>query len=171
MPPRTWWCCDGPRRVATERTCPVCGEAFAGSPARCHRCETVLGSWWRFEDELGGLAPQAPPASRAALTVAGVLAVVAMALLVALVRKPAAVPETRGPSPRPEAPPPTPPASVAAAARPASVRYTVQSGDSPWRIAAALTGQGWRWRELWPDSPPRLVPGMVLDLPVDTGPR
>jgi hypothetical protein len=46
------------------------------------------------------------------------------------------------------------------------VRYTVQPGDSPWRIAAALTGQGRRWRELWPGETPRLVPGMVLEVPV-----
>jgi nucleoid-associated protein YgaU len=35
------------------------------------------------------------------------------------------------------------------AARP--LTYRAQRGDSLWRIAAALTGDGRRWRELWPE--------------------
>ena len=44
--------------------------------------------------------------------------------------------------------------------------YRVQRGDSLWRIAAALTGDGRRWRQLWPELEGRwLRPGTVLVLP------
>jgi hypothetical protein len=159
--------------VATEKICPVCGQAFGDSPARCFRCETDLGSWWRFEDEMRGLASAArsrPP--RGALALAACLAVLSLSLAVALSNRARVATEAVHPAPpRPvvavEGPTPPSPAE----SRPPSVRYTVQSGDSAWRIAAALTGQGRRWRELWPDSPPRLVPGMVLDVPVRVNSR
>lgn len=161
--------------MATEGRCPVCGEGFTDRPPRCFRCETALGYWWRFEDELHGLATvSTSPARRphGAFVLAVGLGLPVVALAVALLTRPL---------PLEEPPRPTPPAatgstapSVAMAPRPegpVSVRYTVQRGDSPWRIAAALTGHGQRWRELWPGPPPKLLPGMVLDVPLRSDPR
>jgi nucleoid-associated protein YgaU len=49
------------------------------------------------------------------------------------------------------------------------VSYRVQRGDSLWRIAASLTGDGRRWRELWPQldaAAGRITPGTVLEVDV-----
>ena len=42
--------------------------------------------------------------------------------------------------------------------------YHVQSGDSPWRVAASLTGDGRRWRAIWAEQglPLGLHPGDTL---------
>jgi hypothetical protein len=58
-------------------------------------------------------------------------------------------------------PPPVPPP------QPEILTYRVQRGDSLWRIASAVTGDGRRWRELWPehgDGEGRLAAGTVLRL-------
>jgi len=156
--------------VATEAPCPVCGEPLAARPPRCFRCETALGSWWAFEDEMRGLSPAGP--ARAPWLLSAGLGLAALALALALWTRPTAS------APRPGAPVP-PPASPAASPVPPApraeghppVRYTVQRGDSPWRIAAALTGEGRRWRDLWPGPVPKLVPGMVLEVAVAARPR
>ena len=146
--------------MATEGRCPVCGEAFEDRPPSCFRCETPLGSWWRLEDELQGLEARPPAGALGPWLLAGTLGLAGLGLAVA-----------SWPGPRPAEPPPerSSPAAVPASPSPAPprrVRYVVQRGDSPWRIAAALTGEGRRWRELFPDPAPVLVPGMPLELPV-----
>jgi hypothetical protein len=59
---------------------------------------------------------------------------------------------------------PPPPVS---SPRPEVLTYRVQRGDSLWRIASAVTGDGRRWRELWPerrDGDGRVAAGTVLRL-------
>jgi Tfp pilus assembly protein FimV len=48
------------------------------------------------------------------------------------------------------------------------IQYRVQKGDSLWRVAAALTGRGSNWVELWPEyrgHERKLMPGSVLEVP------
>lgn len=56
-------------------------------------------------------------------------------------------------------------------ARSSRLPYRVQRGDSLWRIAAALTGDGRNWRTLWPERDPSepLVVGTVIEAPLDAG--
>jgi hypothetical protein len=49
------------------------------------------------------------------------------------------------------------------------VTYRVQRGDSLWRIASALTGDGRRWHELWPEhagGEGRIAAGTLLHVDV-----
>jgi hypothetical protein len=138
--------------------CPVCHEPLLGRPARCFRCETPLGQWWSFEDALGAVRPA--PAPRRAGGVPGWLAgaVIAGEILffvgigVGIMRDPTstAVAPVAAPPRAPLAVAARPKASAPREPSPAVVRYRVQRGDSLWRIAAAFTGEGHRWRELWP---------------------
>jgi LysM repeat protein len=68
------------------------------------------------------------------------------------------------------APSPGPAPVAEAVAPPAVVVYHVQPGDSLWRIAAALTGDGRNWKALWPTTDPArpLAVGSVLEAPVLT---
>jgi nucleoid-associated protein YgaU len=91
------------------------------------------------------------------------LALTTLALVTTLLTRPRAIPEPPHTA-LPAAPSRAPAAVAARAGSPAPLRYTVQRGDSPWRIAAALTGDGRRWRELWASPAPTLHPGMVLEL-------
>lgn len=158
----------------TDAICPVCGEPLPDRPPSCFRCETPLGHWWSLYETLqgaeAGLADAAradrrgPPRIGAAWAWAGLPALaIGLAIGAALYRRPAAPP---APLPRPPAaapavaPPPVAPAPVV-------LRYRVQAGDSLWRIAAALTGDGHRWRELWPErarQPDALRPGTILEV-------
>ena len=64
------------------------------------------------------------------------------------------------------------PAVVVTAAEslvPQFVLYTMQPGDSLWRVAAALTGDGSNWRRLWPAYEGREKEqqrGTTLDIPI-----
>jgi nucleoid-associated protein YgaU len=51
---------------------------------------------------------------------------------------------------------------------PRVVSYRVQPGDSLWRVAAALTGDGRNWKTLWPatDAARPLAVGTVLEVPI-----
>src|SRR5262245_22992287 len=133
----------------TESACPVCAEPLSGQPERCFRCQTALGRWWAFEDALQALEPGRPPAPGPAGTTPGRM--LAMAL-VSAARGAAGVIALR-PAPRaPLAAVPSPPApSPSAPPAPAVLSYRVQRGDSLWRIASAVTGDGRRWRDLWPE--------------------
>jgi 5'-nucleotidase len=158
--------------VAAAR-CPVCDEALPDRPVTCFRCETPLQHWWALEESLPGdgveAAPPVKPGRLAGATAAwvGLPALAAGAALGAiLLGRPAP------PAAAPVVPPATAPAVTAQAspAAPAVVRYRVQRGDSLWRVAAALTGDGDRWRELWPaldQKPGPLLPGTVLEVPAD----
>jgi hypothetical protein len=67
------------------------------------------------------------------------------------------------PPPTPAPTPPPPPASR-------MVHYRVQRGDSLWRIAASLTGDGSKWKDLWPersDGDAAIAVGSVVE--VDLG--
>jgi hypothetical protein len=149
--------------------CPVCTEPLEGRPERCFRCETALGPWWGFEEalsstELGGRAvanaPVSVPVPKSAaapdLTARqafGLVAVIAalvgtfiygtMPITRSIDSAVPAVPVTTVP------PPPAPSLSPPPATQ--VVHYRVQRGDSLWRIAAAFTGDGRRWKDLWPE--------------------
>ena len=141
--------------VRTEAAaCPVCDEPLADRPQRCFRCETPLSAWWGFEDALhqvGDVRAAPTPNRRGRAWVAG-SALMAMASIVAA----AVLATKRSPAPVALAPSATivPDAEAPTATSeepPAVITYRVQRGDSLWRIAASLTGDGRRWRELWPE--------------------
>lgn len=154
--------------------CPVCVEPLTGRPERCFRCETALEAWWGFEEALAGtelgekpVVPVPVPAPlRTRLALFSTLAVTA-ALGVGLfsfhassIERPVSIVIDPTPPPTP-APTPTP------APAPRIVHYRVQRGDSLWRIAASLTGDGTRWKELWPDrteATAQLAVGSVLEV-------
>lgn len=157
--------------------CPVCSEAYDAPPEECFRCETPLAAWWPFEQAAGRSAPPEPRPRRhlALAALAGaIVALVALRFLTgtahapdestaSLRTVPASVPAT--------APATSPPTTVPASARdapPRVVSYRVQPGDSLWRIAAALTGDGRNWTSLWPatDATRPLVVGTVLEVPI-----
>lgn len=149
--------------------CPVCAEPLLARPPRCFRCETALGPWWELEDALGALEARAPTAARpsrpwAALLAALAAGVVLGAASLTMVRPP---PTREAAAPAPPPPLSTlPPDPLPAEPRP--LDYRVQRGDSLWRIAAAVTGEGHRWRELWPEHAEtggRIATGTVL--PID----
>jgi nucleoid-associated protein YgaU len=168
--------------------CPVCGERFPEPPGRCFRCETDLGRWWPLDASLQALAaaatPRPAPASsdgvapwaprlRAmmgpALLIGGLLGAV---LLHLETTQPPVAPLTAPVPARPARPLPAPDAPPDPAS---TVRYVVQRGDSLWRIAAALQGDGARWPELVVGDdaidPERLVPGQELRLRLAPRPR
>jgi hypothetical protein len=146
----------------TDAACPVCAEPLRGGPERCFRCQTALTRWWAFEDALRALGPGGAPPPRGASWVR----MLAVAFLGAA--RGAAGVMARRPAPRPAAlpaPVPTPPPLLPPP--PEVLTYRVQRGDSLWRIASAVTGDGRRWRELWPehrDGEGRLLAGTVLRL-------
>jgi Tfp pilus assembly protein FimV len=154
----------------TEEPCPVCGEPLHGRPDHCFRCETSLAPWWAFEDALSGMAPPLPrgPNGRRRRAVAAGAALMVMAAGIAAVvlatrRPPAPVALAPSGAIAPSAPAPDDPPAAA----PALLSYRVQRGDSLWRIAASLTGDGRRWRELWPQhagGAAPLAPGTVLEV-------
>jgi nucleoid-associated protein YgaU len=142
----------------TRVSCPVCSEHYDQAPEECFRCETPLGAWWRFE---AAAARERPPEGARLGPIVG--AAVAGALLAAIV-----VNATMRAAPVAAiAPVSAPPTSVAVVTMPAATPsavptapaasaliYRVQPGDSLWRIAAALTGDGRNWRTLWPAIDP-----------------
>lgn len=182
--------------MATEPkpvACPVCGEAFAKPPSRCFRCETDLSLWWRLDESLVALRRSATPLAlpeaheparaepvplaRKRIWVVPVILMcgLLLALLLHLESTRAPVGEP-APNARPRPAPPSASAAgtevppVAVAPRP-TLRYVVQPGDSLWRIAASLKGDGRRWPELLAEGegvdPARLRPGQELRLRVD----
>lgn len=165
--------------------CPVCAEPLTGRPERCFRCETALGAWWGFEEalagtELGGTpvvpAPApvtvpvpepAPPRTRlalfSALAVSAALGAGFFSFHASSVERPVSI--VVDPTP-----PPTTVPTHADPPAPRIVHYRVQRGDSLWRIAASLTGDGSKWKELWPDrtdGDAAIAVGSVLE--VDLG--
>lgn len=153
--------------------CPVCSEPYDAPPAECFRCETPLGSWWRFEDAVlrSGAGERSPSPRMLPVVGAAVLGalVAAVGLRMTTGGAPvAAVPATAVALP-PAAPPRAAPTPASAPAAPAAVMtYRVQPGDSLWRISAALTGDGRNWRTLWPTMDPTrpLAVGTVLEAPI-----
>ena len=160
--------------MATDaRRCPVCSEPYDTPPAECFRCETPLSSWWPFEDAALRSQPSRGPR----------ILPIAIAAILGLLVAAVALRVMTGTAPAPVAmvPPVTaPPASAAVEAvpvaepratappPPASLTYRVQPGDSLWRIAAALTGDGRNWTSLWPaaDAARPLAVGTVLQVPI-----
>ena len=154
----------------TEPACPVCSEPLGARPERCFRCETPLAPWWAFEDALGRVAPPAAVAEgagrRRRLVAGATLMVMAagIAAVVVVARKPAAPVAL---APTASVVPASPLPAVRVEARAATFSYRVQRGDSLWRIAKSLTGDGSRWRELWPHheaAAGRIAPGTVLEV-------
>jgi nucleoid-associated protein YgaU len=163
--------------MATDapRLCPVCSEAYDTPPADCFRCETPLASWWPFEDAVRRSQPSRGPRIlplAAAMAVAALVTAVALRLMTGTAHAPVAtVPPvaTATPASVAVAPAPTPvPEARASVPAGASVTYRVQPGDSLWRVAAALTGDGRNWRTLWPALEPErpLTVGTMLEVPI-----
>ncbi len=152
--------------------CPVCSEPYDAAPEECFRCETPLGTWWRFEEAVGRSRPREPGPRRhvaIGVLVGAIVATVALRFLsgtahapdesvAPVLTVPASVPSTA----------PAVPAARAVDASPRVVSYRVQPGDSLWRIAAALTGDGGNWTTLWPatDAAKPLAVGTVLEVPI-----
>ncbi len=165
------------------RICPVCAQPLADRPERCFRCGTAVGAWWPFEASLAELvgpearAREVSPVVDAALPGTRTAWVAAAALLAGVFATSAfwAWRGERGSPPAVESPAPLPgavavpslaPLRPPAAPKPAMVAYRIQRGDSLWRIAAALTGDGQNWRTLWPDGERRrLRPGTLVQVP------
>ena len=159
--------------------CPVCDHDLGTRSASCFRCEADLSRWWPLEDALTSALPTpvaeaAPRPRRAPWLVLAAVAVAGAALGRASVPGPPSAPVAVALAPAGPAavvPAPTAPAAVAppSVGDPLPVRLTwhVQRGDSPWRIAAALTGDGRRWPEITGASPPlRAGSTLRLDVPV-----
>jgi nucleoid-associated protein YgaU len=150
----------------------VCSEAYDAPPEECFRCETSLASWWAFETAVARSRPPEPRPRRHLAVAALVGAIVASVALRVLTGTAHAPEESRppavAPSQEPVAPPPTSVPAPAAHTAPRVVSYRVQPGDSLWRIAAALTGDGGNWRTLWPqtDAARPLVVGTMLEVPI-----
>jgi hypothetical protein len=146
--------------------CPVCDEVLSERTAKCFRCDTKLEDWWPLEEVLVAGRPRSRFAwafvAMAIGVVMGTLGPVLWWMEVVSVETPGV-------------------ASVsvekkvdvndgALRSEPATlIQYRVQRGDSLWRVAAALTGRGSDWVELWPEyrgHEKRLMPGSVLEIPV-----
>ena len=141
--------------------CPVCDAPLDEAAPRCFRCETGLARWWPLQDALASEATRSPYLPHVVLLVVGLLCGASLGAL----RKDANAPSSPTIAPRPGAPivrtleTPSPPRRIT---------YRVQRGDSLWRIAAALTGDGRKWKDLWPEYEGReltLLPGSILTLP------
>jgi hypothetical protein len=162
--------------------CPVCREPLRDRPERCFRCETRLAPWWDFEGALArtGGGEAAPAAAARAPHSRGVLAAAVLGELAFGVaagwglagsdRGAGHPPVPHAASTVPPPPPAVPPALASGGgggeAAPRRVTYRVQRGDSLWRIAKAFTGDGRRWRELWPErADGRLTLNEVLVIP------
>jgi nucleoid-associated protein YgaU len=174
--------------MATDATwtCPVCSEALSEPAEQCFRCETPLAAWWPFEGtaravdatrgenlalrQMALSQPRRPVAWVALAFVLGSavtlltarwmeapppVAAIAPASLVAAPSRATPAPSTRAA-----------PATRTEPGAPRLVTYRVQRGDSLWRIAAALTGDGDRWRALFPSHDPSrpLRPGATLSI-------
>ena len=155
------------------RRCPVCSEPYDEPPAECFRCETPLSSWWSFEDAARRSQPARGPRILP-LAIAALLGPLAAATALRVMTGTAHAPvATIAPVPPPStsapAPTPVPVAETGPSTpQPAVVRYRVQPGDSLWRVAAALTGDGRNWKTLWPSRPPEhpLAVGTMLEVPI-----
>ncbi|HEX6739148.1 MAG TPA: hypothetical protein VF310_12790 [Vicinamibacteria bacterium] len=135
---------------AAPAACPVCAEPLGARAERCFRCETALGPWWELEDALQEMEPGAGPASKGRWVLAAMLGALLGGALGFGARRPAPS-MTMAIAMPPASPPTASPAAVAPRPAAGSMTYRVQRGDSLWRIASALTGDGRRWRELWPE--------------------
>jgi hypothetical protein len=113
------------------------------------------------------LAPKYPLAAAILEGKANTLAAVAAATA------PRSAPPAPAPAPRPA--PAVVTTSVSQVPQAAGGKYTVKKGDSPWKIAQAITGKGARWPELVAANPQKkraqdgsfasLLPGEQLNLP------
>lgn len=84
---------------------------------------------------------------------------------------PVARKEPPAPPAKPAPPPPVKPAPEPEATGPEVKTYTVQSGDTLWKIAEETLGDGNRYGEIFEgnrdvlDSPDHILPGQELKLP------
>jgi nucleoid-associated protein YgaU len=158
----------------------MCAESLEGVPERCFRCETPLADWWRFEEALGrlpaaGTPTRPPPGARVRDAVIGALVAAAglIAAMAALGPDRNTPPSGAAAGAAPVVVTVAPPSPAPRAAPAAVVRYHVQHGDSLSRIAARLTGDGRRWRELWPErarSRAHIQAGEVLEVRLKSEP-
>jgi hypothetical protein len=178
-------------RVMSESTvgefiCPVCDQALHVSAPKCFRCTTELTNWWPLEEALrtGPAAVDTPtrvqpPATQRSYSHYGAVLVLGVLLgLAGANRWFAPRPDEHVPQEvfRDEAPRPSPRGEATSAPETTTpptdrplVLYTVQPGDSLWRIAAALTGDGRNWQDLWPSyegRETRLPLGAQLEIPL-----
>jgi hypothetical protein len=151
------------KESAAAYACPVCETPLEEALPRCFRCETPLARWWPLEEALNA-AETAATRRRYLRHLALVVVSLFFGYSVSALwpnTPPASLPAIASPPPSTLAgvrvPAPDPPPRV--------IRYRVQRGDSLWRIAAALTGDGRNWKELWPEYEGKelaLLPGSVL---------
>ena len=137
--------------------CPVCSEPLEAAAPRCFRCETNLTPWWTLESSLrsDAVVPKQAEATHrpGGIATRWVVLVASAALAVGVVAGALlgrAAPATAASQPSPAIATATPPLAPTSPARTNVVEYHVQAGDTLWRIAAALSGDGRNWTHLWP---------------------
>lgn len=166
--------------MATDapHACPFCSESHLDRPEQCFRCESPLAAWWPFEDAVQrsrvavSEAPGTPAVRRGrslvSLAIAALVGAAAARLWTGavLVDSPSVSVSTSTTATDVPRLSETAPSATAAAVSPARLSYRVQPGDSLWRVAAALTGDGRNWRTLWPERDPSepLEVGTVLEV-------
>lgn len=148
--------------------CPGCRTMLTERLERCFRCEADLSRWWALEDAIRTAAAEPENLGGAflirrnkrfrwtALLAAGVLGcVLGLGLTWIGWQQPHPIPPEARTSDLVESPSPgvqdasTLPHHVSLEGP--VVFYRVQPGDSLWRIAAALTGNGSAWTSLFPE--------------------
>lgn len=149
--------------------CPVCDEVLSKRAARCFHCETKLEAWWPLEESLLEVdSPEKRSASSVGRWIWSLAAVLVGVGLGFGWRE--LGPDETSVVASPPAPVVTQVVEQLAAVEesaPIIIHYQVQRGDSLWRVASALTGQGSDWSSLWPDYAGRereLEVGAVLQV-------
>lgn len=147
-------------------TCPVCDEALEKQAERCFRCGNILADWWPLENTIQELKDVDErdttafviPGAKTQVSWPWVAAIFALGILIGQVGPLATLLwEGKGKPPQRSietgARPPVAPAGAQAPTvlRNPIIRYRVQKGDSLWRIAASVTGEGGNWENIWPE--------------------
>lgn len=167
--------------TAGKLICPVCSEELDASAPKCFRCTTELSTWWPLEKTLRNRVEVSEARAVTGRTpYSRVVTILALGALLGFAG--AHLSLRRGAQSSSEESPVAVKALSASpvderataerkseAGRPLFVLYTIQPGDSLWRVAASLTGDGRNWRRLWPEfdgQEKKLQRGTNLEVPI-----